>query len=327
MTQYRVVTAPEVDPGGGADQPGTEVGVGEHTLRGHGYEAVISPIGASLRSLTYQGRDLVVPFAAGQVRPLYRGAICAPWPNRIADGRYRCNDIEFQLPLNETDKGHALHGLVQWIRWTTAETAADAVELEHDLVPQDGYPFPLKLRARFSLEPDGLHTELTATNPGATAVPYGCCPHPYLLAGPSPLDDWELTIPAGQRLEVDDRLLPAGLSPVGDVDNDFRSPAVIGAREIDHAFTDLTRTGNGNGNDAEVRVYDRTNDTGVRLSWGEWAPWLQIHTADRPEPQYHRAGLAVEPMSCPPDAFNAPSGPPLIAPAATHHAQWVIGAL
>ena len=72
---------------------------------------------------------------------------------------------------------------------------------EPELVPQDGYPFPLHLRVPYLLGPNGLETRLTATNPGSVAVPYGCCPHPYLVAGPGPLDGWILTVPAARRVE------------------------------------------------------------------------------------------------------------------------------
>jgi len=60
----------------------------EWRISSQGYAAVITAVGASLRELQFRGRDLVVPFDAGAVRPLYRGAVIAPWPNRIADGRY-----------------------------------------------------------------------------------------------------------------------------------------------------------------------------------------------------------------------------------------------
>ena len=54
----------------------------QHTIRAGEYEAVIASVGATLRSLTYAGRDLVVPFGADEVRPAHRGATLAPWPNR-----------------------------------------------------------------------------------------------------------------------------------------------------------------------------------------------------------------------------------------------------
>jgi aldose 1-epimerase len=285
------------------------------------YRAVITAVGATLRSLTYDGRDLVVPFASGAVRPLYRGALVAPWPNRIADGRYTFDGVAHQAALNEVDRGHALHGLVHWVRWEPLEVASDRLVLVHDLVAQDGYPWPLRLEVTVVLDGNGLHTTLTAANVGATAVPYGCCPHPYLVAGPGPLDTWQLTAPVGRRLEVDDRLIPTGLVAVGTVDSDFRIPAVLGEREIDHCFTDVTFVDGR----AAVRLVDPANGTGVEMTWGGWAPWLQIHTADRPEPENNRVGLAVEPMNCPPNAFNLPPGEvPVLAAGATHTAGWSI---
>ena len=294
----------------------------EWQLTAAGYAAVVTEVGATLRELRFQGRDLVVPFDAGQVRPFYRGATIAPWPNRIADGRYSFDGRIYQLPINEVDRHCALHGLVHWVRWDLVSAADDRLVLQHELVPQDGYPFPLHLRIEYQLSPNGLQTRLTATNTGSTAVPYGCCPHPYLIAGPGPLDSWSLTVPADQRLEVDGRLLPTRLTPVDDVDCDFRHPKPIGGREIDHAFTGIAFS---NGR-AHVDVVDPATGAGVRLDWGTWAPWLQIHTADRPEPQHNRVGLAVEPMNCPPDAFNHPGGPPLLQSGHTHEAEWKISA-
>ncbi len=294
----------------------------EWELRSGGYRAAVTAVGATLRSLTLDGRDLVVPFPAGAVRPLYRGAHPLPWPNRIADGRYTFRGVTHQAALNEVDRGHALHGLAHWVRWHPVDRRVDRLELVHDLVAQEGYPFPLRLRIVFALDGDGLHTTLTATNTGSSDAPYGCCPHPYLVAGPGPLDSWQLTAPVGRRLEVDDRLIPTGSAAVEAVDNDFRTPDVIGAREIDHCFSDVAFDDE---DLATVRVVDPAAGTGVELSWGRWAPWLQIHTGDRPEPEHDRAGLAVEPMNCPPDAFNLPEDQvPVLTAGATHTASWTI---
>ena len=73
----------------------------QHALRAGDYEAVIASVGASLRSLTFDGRDLTVPFDADEVRPSYRGATLAPWPNRIVDGQYTFEGVERQVPLTE----------------------------------------------------------------------------------------------------------------------------------------------------------------------------------------------------------------------------------
>jgi aldose 1-epimerase len=297
----------------------------EWRITAGGYEPVITAVGAYLRTLTFNGRDLVVPFDADQLRPFYRGATIAPWPNRIRDGRYTFDGTTYQVPINEVERNTALHGLVHWVRWDLVEASESRLVLGHSLVPQDGYPFALRLVAEFTVTPAGFGAVLRTTNTGTSDAPYACCPHPYLVAGPGPLDSWYLSLPTRTRLEVDDRLLPTVRRAVSEVDCDFTEPARIGSRAIDHAFTDVDRDSHGR---AAVRVWsDETASSGVELSWGPWGTWLQIHTADRPEPEHHRAGLAVEPMGCAPDGFNAPEGAPRLPAGETAVAEWTIAAL
>lgn len=60
----------------------------EVELRHGAYVAAVTLRGAALRSLRHEGRNLVVPFEPGKAIPDYRRVICAPWPNRLAVGRY-----------------------------------------------------------------------------------------------------------------------------------------------------------------------------------------------------------------------------------------------
>lgn len=296
----------------------------EHRITYAPYSARIAAVGATLRELRYEDRDLIVSYPSDQVRPNYRGAVIAPWPNRIADGRYEFDGQEQQVPINEIDRHNALHGLVHWVRWHVAEAGTDHLVLTHDLVAQQGYPYPLRLQIEYRLGADGLTTTLQATNVGDRPAPYGCCPHPYLKAGSGLVDQWVLTVPAATRLEVDQqRLLPTSRHPVTDVDSDFRTPQLVAGREIDHAFTDLTPGQDGR---TVVEVWNPDERVGVQMTWGKWAPWVQVHTADRPEPEHHRVGLAVEPMSCPPDAFNSRPADVTLEPGRTHVAEWTIAA-
>lgn len=75
----------------------------QFSLRSGAYDAVIASVGATLRELRHDGRDLVVPFEADQVRPDYRGATLAPWPNRIVDGEYEFDGEELVTALTEPD--------------------------------------------------------------------------------------------------------------------------------------------------------------------------------------------------------------------------------
>jgi aldose 1-epimerase len=298
-------------------------GGAEHTLRHGDLEAVATEVGGGLRLLRSGDRDLVRPYAAGEVRPRFRGAILAPWPNRVADGRYRFGGEVHQTAISEPERGSALHGLVCWVRFAVVERAPAAITLQHDLVPQPGYPWCLRLTVRHTLDDDGLTTEVRALNTDEREAPYGVAPHPYLVAGAGRVDDWTLRLPAAQVLEVTpDRLLPRGLAPVTGTDRDFRAARQITDTELDHAFTDLAADPDGR---TRVVLTD-SEGVGVECVWdGTSLPWLQVHTGDLPaEPDQTRRGLAVEPMSCPPDAFNSGTDVVVLAPGDEHVAAWTI---
>lgn len=295
------------------------------------YRATVASIGATLRSLAFRGRDLVVPFAADEVRPAYRGAALAPWPNRIAGGAYTFGDELFQVPLTEPERGNALHGLASWLDFGAIEQTPSRVTLGATIVAQPGYPHRIDVEVVYELTDAGLYSSITGVNTGTDSAPWGTGPHPYLVAGPGRVDDWSLLLPADEVLEVtSDTLLPVRVSPVDDANDgawDFRESRTIGDVFIDHAFTSLSRDASGQAS-VEVRT---ASGEGVAISWDTACPWVQVHTADRPdpvaEPELHRIGLAVEPMTCPPDAFNSGTDLVILAPGASHTAGWTISAL
>lgn len=288
----------------------------------HGrYSAEVSSVGATLRALRLDDRDLVLPFEASQLRPHYRGATLAPWPNRVVDGRYSFAGSEYQLALSEPKRGHALHGLVAWQQFDALGVADDEVVLGTRLEAQQGYPFPLSIAVRFRLTTQGLTWTVTATNLGDKPAPYGTAPHPYLVAGAGRVDDWALELSAARVLHVTpERLVPTELRAVdaGDAAFDFRSGRRIGATEIDHAYTGLAWTDR-----TATAVVRDVSGAGAGISWQEDCPWVQVHTGDLPErPAESRRGLAVEPMTCPPDAFNSGTDLVVLEPGGRHSVEW-----
>ncbi|WP_416405522.1 aldose 1-epimerase family protein [Arthrobacter sp. LFS091] len=276
--------------------------VNEYAIRSGSYTATVSAAGATLLNLRFSGRELVLPSRTGHPTPDYRGIIASPWPNRIADGRYTFDGTALELPRNEEARGNALHGLVFDRAWKPVLHEDMAVILATTVSASKGYPFSLQLTAEYQLTPEGLKIALTAKNTGTSAAPYGACPHPYLVAGPSPLDQWILQFGAERFLDVTaDRLLPTGERAVHGHAFDYGDPRPIGSTVMDHAFTGLHFDDSGR---AGLTLWDPTG-VGVGMSWDRSCPWLQLHTADRTPPLSTRLGLAVEPMSCPPNAFNS----------------------
>jgi aldose 1-epimerase len=288
-------------------------------LSAHGYTASIASVGATLRTLAFEGRDLVVGFDADEVRPAYRGATLTPWPNRVVDGLWSLDGVEQQLSLTEPPRHHALHGLAAWLDFTAESVEEHRVELIAVIEAQAGWPAPIGVTVTYELTADGLRWSVGAENLGDVTVPYGAGPHPYLVAGPGRVDDWTLELPAEQVLEVDaERLIPQGLAAVAGTEFDFREARGIGDTFIDHAYTAVTR--------AEARVTTATGE-GVGMRWDSASPWVQVHTADRPIEALDRLGLAVEPMTCPPDAFNSGTDLVWLEPGATHEVAWEIFAI
>ena len=101
----------------------------EHQISFGPYTAIATARGGALRELRYEGRDLVISFGADGGIPDYRGVICAPWPNRLADGRYSFDGGDFQAVVNEEERGTALHGLVFGAVWELRAQTASSVRL------------------------------------------------------------------------------------------------------------------------------------------------------------------------------------------------------
>jgi aldose 1-epimerase len=242
-----------------------------------------------------------------------RGQLLIPWPNRIEDGSYEFDGAALQLPLDEPLRSNAIHGLVRWSSWTVAEQSPARAALEHVLHPQPGYPFALALRVEYELSAGGLAVRTEATNVGKDPCPYGSGAHPYLAVGPGGVDTVALELPADTVLEADERGLPVGSASVQEAGLDFRAPKPIGAAKLDHCFTDLERDEDGR---ARVRVGDATT-----LWVDESYRYLMVFTGD-PLPDVARRSLAVEPMTCAPNAFRTGEGLVRLEPGETHAGSW-----
>lgn len=291
---------------------------GEQVELVHGDQrAVVVEVGGGLRAYAAGQRELLDGYDVDAMSTSGRGQLLIPWPNRLQDGRYEFDGRRHQLALSEPEHGNAIHGLVRWTRWFVREREADRVLLEHVLHPQPGYPFSLALEVEYALAADGLSVRTTATNIGVDACPYGAGVHPYLTVGTPSVDAAILTSPGATVIRSDDRGLPVGTDRVERTPFDFRRARAIAATTLDHAFTDLER-----GDDGLARVELRHPDgSGVVLWVDEGYRYLMLFTGD-PLPDVGRRSLAVEPMTCPPNAFRTGESLVRLEPGETHTARW-----
>ena len=294
----------------------------EWTIASGGHEAVVVEVGGALRAYRHQGTDLVDGYEPAELCPGSAGKVLAPWPNRIRDGRYTFEETAYQLSITEVARHTAIHGLVNWARWTPVAVHPDHVVLEHLLVPQPGYPWPLHLRTRWGVGSEGLTVTHSVTNVGDRPAPFGLATHPYLLPGAA-VDDVVLEVPAQSRVLVDSRLLPIGTARVAGTEFDFGAGRRIGAAVLDVAFGDVTL-----GDDGRSVVTLRAPSGGGVSVWADDAfRWWQVFTGDTLAPPRHRRSIAVEPMTCPPDAFRSGRDVVVLPPGGSWQGTWGISPL
>jgi aldose 1-epimerase len=292
------------------------------TIKSGDHEAVVVEVGGGLRAYRVAGVDVVDGYSEDELPPGGAGQVLAPWPNRIRDGRYVFEGASHQLALTEPSRHNALHGLVNWSRWRLVDAAADTITVEYEVPAQPGYPWPLLVRGTWTVGPDGLRATHEATNLGTQPCPFGFAAHPYLRVGLTPTDQLLLRVPGRSRLLTDGRLLPIGAARVAGGEYDFTSARQLGKAELDTAFGDLIREEDG-GSAVQLSTVDGAT---VRI-WADAAfSWWQVFTADTLGGERYRRSVAVEPMTCPPDAFRSGRDLVVLQPGESWRGTWGIAA-
>jgi aldose 1-epimerase len=287
----------------------------------HGDQAVtVVEVGAGLRTYTVGGRDVLDGYAVEELCPSGRGQVLIPWPNRLAGGHYTFDGRSYQLPVSEPDRDDAIHGLVRWEAWTIAEAARDRVVLSHLLEPQPGYPFPLSLLIAYRLSDAGLEVTTTSRNVGSVACPYGAGQHPYLTLGTPSVDSLALRVPARTVLRHDGRGVPTGEMPVDGTPFDLRQGRLVGDSRFDDFFADFDRDPDGL---ARVRLDDRAGDRHAIVWFDRAYRYATVFTGDA-LPDVARRSIAIEPMTCPPNAFSTGRDLVRLEPGETHEGRWGI---
>jgi aldose 1-epimerase len=278
--------------------------------------AVVTTVGGRVLGYAVGGRT-VIEGAETPDFPLFRGSLLAPWPNRVAEGRWAWRGDELALPVNEVPPGTSLHGLVAYEPFRLTHHTATSAAFLHELAPTAGYPFSVAIESEYVLAEDGLTCVLRARNTGDDDAPVALGVHPY-LATRGPVDDVTVRLPAETLLVGSETWEEVGRLPVGDTDLDFREPRRVGPAAIDACWTDVVR-------DVDGRVTSTIGfpdgDT-VDLWGGSTCRWLVAYNGDTLPGDAHRRSLAVEPCTAPANALRSGTDLDVLAPGATLELGW-----
>ena len=175
------------------------------------------------------------------------GALIGRYGNRIANGRFTLDSIEYQLPQN--NNGHCLHGGPHGYHtkvWDAEQTDNQTIVLTY--LSKDGdanFPGNLNIKVTYTLDnTNAIDIRYEATTDKPTIV--NLTNHSYFnlsgVAG-SQILDHQIMVNADRYTPVDSTLIPTSeLASVENTPMDLRQPTVIGTK-IDEPFDQLVKGG------------------------------------------------------------------------------------
>lgn len=303
----------------------------DDTVAGH--RVRVARCGAALLNLMVREGEHWFDYADGYrdaaeiaARKGSRFAVMAPFGGRIRDGRYTFDGQAHDLAPGATGAAREVrHGFVRDTLFALDDSVQDAhgarVTLVTDAIrPRPGYPFAIDLTVSFALDARGLALDVAMRNVGARAAPCFFGWHPYFRLSDTPVDPWELRVPAHAVIRTGGDLiaLPGAAAHV-EIDDapalDFREASAIGNRILDQGYAYLDADGDG-----LIRTHLRDPASGRALAVWQERGLLHAFTGDTVSRDPRRA-IALEPMECMADAFNRPEWADAVrlAPGAERH--------
>lgn len=299
--------------GGAEGEYGLRLQSGGRLIRG-----TISGTGAALRHLSVGGVDLTPGFDGHA--PFYCGKVLVPWPNRVRDGRWVHRGRTRQLDITDPEHRTALHGLLCATDYHLVARSTSEVTLGAPVRRSAGYPFDLDTTVEYRLTPDGLRTTHTVRNTGSTCAPVALGAHPFLSIGDVPTDELTLTVPGRHHIDVDDRRVPVGASPVEGTEWDLRTGRTVADLTLDDCWAVSCEANSGSTH--TLRAPDGRT---VSLWADERFGFLHVFvTREFPRGDRVVTAIALEPMTAPADALNSGKGIRWLRPADSLSASWAV---
>lgn len=221
------------------------------------------------------------PAAYGE-HPTHGGCFpMAPWPNRIAGGRFTWRGEHFEVPLD--GKPNAIHGRVTNVPWQVVARTGRVVELAAEF--DEGWPWAGRAWQRIEITDRALRLKMEV-RAERDEFPAGCGWHPWFRRDAFDCNPTAIAVTLdAAEVYVAEAGIPTGevLTPTGDYE--LSNATELGTRRIDACYRSITWP--------------------VTIDWGPAR--LQIAAAG---PDAHvmlytpEEAVCIEPQTCAPDAFN-----------------------
>ncbi|WP_420579675.1 aldose 1-epimerase [Reichenbachiella sp.] len=225
----------------------------------------------------------------------FKGCKLSPFPNRIPEGKYKYGGKTFQLAINDIPANNNLHGLLhnrpfEIVNQESCESSA-SIELRYVYKGVDlGFPFQYTLNLTYRLDKTGVSFLTQIENTGSATMPMGDGWHPYFLF--ENLDEIDLEMGTAIRLSSN-----VG-NPLTEL-HGFESCDSLAKKQLDDCFEVQQ--------DDKYQIILKDQKQGIEVgieleSETDKYKYFQIYTPPS------RRSIAIEPVTCPPNAFNTGIG-------------------
>ena len=252
-------------------------------------------LGASIQELSFNNIDVIdgIDFTEDGIetyKEAYQSALLFPFVGRIPHGKYTYKNNSYTLEINEENRSNALHGLIfnKLFTLDICDTSSSEVKVHLSYISDGmlkGFPFKFNFQITYLISHKGLKVDFNITNQDILSFPFGCGWHPYFKG--DDLNSCSLSFSSKEKLLCNNELIPIGIIP-----NKELSTFIINNKSFDDTFILLKNETN-----------FRTNNYQLHMAFNEnQKSFLQIYTP------LQRKSIAIEPLTCAPNAFNTGEG-------------------
>tara|TARA_R110001583_G_scaffold34847_1_gene116563 strand:+ start:5773 stop:6687 length:915 start_codon:yes stop_codon:yes gene_type:complete len=266
-------------------------------------------LGASLQQLKSNGIEIIDGISNDEkglklYKSKFNSAFLFPSPNRIADGKYNFNGVDYQLKCNEAGLNNSLHGHIynksfQTSKIETSESQASVTFSYSNNRTVQGFPFQYQLDITYTFSKNALRLDFKVINTGKQEFPFGIGWHPYFNA--KNLTSSNLNFNGDKKYFLNNQMIPQQ-----EIQLPFKTPLTLEDTFLDDCFLIKKPEATFKCDAYKIEI-DFTSETEKS--------YLQVYTPDT------RDCIAIEPMTCAPNSFNNKNGLLTLKPTKTYDWQ------
>lgn len=169
--------------------------------------------GVALETLTLNNQSIIADLHPLEYNNTYASSILFPFANRIKDGEYTYEGVNYKFDCNEVEPNNALHGLVfdqtfELIDSNVSEEQASVVFSYTTSVKNKAFPYLFKIEVAYTLTRNAIDIAVKVNNEDTKTFPFTIGWHPYFLS--NDLYNSTLDFATSKEFQFDERMITDG---------------------------------------------------------------------------------------------------------------------